>query len=161
MEPTDHYLNKALHNIKFAANISTSSKGYNDWQIIALFYSAIHLLNYHIYQCGGREFRTHKEREAFLRPGSSVIRKASLDEDIWIAYRSLKTSSEICRYSFSDDADLYPNGAKSKTVFKALKSLNTILAFVNIAYGVQFSVHEILCGKLEKESLTYFRYPLG
>ena len=82
---------KAAHNITFAQAIATLDNGYQDWQIIATFYAAMHLLQAYFVAKTSEYPQTHQDRDTALMNDLAL-------RPIYTPYRELKRAALGSRY---------------------------------------------------------------
>lgn len=88
--PKQSHLKKAQTNKEFSEEISLLRNSHNDWQVVAIFYAAIHLLQAYFTEKTKNYPQTHQRDHLVLTdPQLKVIR---------YQYRDLKTLSVSCRY---------------------------------------------------------------
>ena len=83
------YSEQSAHNKNAHDLLGTRSPEYLDWQITALFYSALHLFNHHFELRGIRKPENHRQRSRLI----AHELPSTYDE-----YRNLKSLSEQARY---------------------------------------------------------------
>ncbi len=89
--PPGRHLQKAQVNEQFSIELSQLATAHRDWQIVAVFYAAVHLLQAYFTAKTIYYPQTHQERDDLILrdPRLSVI---------YNDYRELKTLSVTCRY---------------------------------------------------------------
>ena len=83
------YSEQSAHNKNAHDLLGTRSPEYLDWQITALFYSALHSFNHHFELRGIRKPENHRQRSRLI----ARELPSTYDE-----YRNLKSLSEQARY---------------------------------------------------------------
>ena len=90
------YKEKCEHNEAFVAYIQNSSE-FPDWEIIGIFYSALHYMNLFLskrYNVKIEDIGNHKKRNEYI--------SNNCNQKIAIAYKTLYSLSCEARYQFSN-----------------------------------------------------------
>ena len=82
---------KAAHNRQFAAAVATLENGYQDWQTIALFYAAVHLVQGYFVAATSIYPQNHQDRD------EAILNDPHL-RPIYKQYRELKEAALNSRY---------------------------------------------------------------
>jgi hypothetical protein len=107
---------KAARNNTFRAAIAGIDDGYQEWQIVAAFYAAVHVIQSYILDTTSSVPRDHQAR---LETMESLPALLSIVDD----YKRLKRLSEDCRYTC--------NFVNTQDVTEALGYLTTISEHIN------------------------------
>jgi hypothetical protein len=86
-----HHLAQARHNFRLYQKLRDEGE-FLDWAVIALFYTALHLIQACLIDIAANAFdypRSHEQRDAFIR------RKLS---EVWLSYNFLQNQSTRARY---------------------------------------------------------------
>lgn len=82
---------KAEHNLAFAEAVEALGDDFKDWEIIAIFYAAMHLVQGYFSAKSSLYPQTHQDRD------DAIASDAKL-RLIYMQYRELKRLSLYCRY---------------------------------------------------------------
>lgn len=107
------HLAKANRNEAFAGEVSTLNPDYHDWQVIAAFYAAVHVIQAYFTKKTRHYPQNHQERDTLVLNEMAMI---------YNEYRELKQLSVSCRYL------CWPTNQKD--VDDALDYLQKIRAYV-------------------------------
>lgn len=88
---SNSHLQRAQHNRTFSETVQATINDYDDWQVIAIFYAAIHVLQAYFSAKTSEYPQTHQNRDDLL------LRDRNLTP-IYKEYRELKQLSVSCRY---------------------------------------------------------------
>lgn len=114
MSESGAYKEKYMHNEAFAAYIHNSSE-FPDWEIIGIFYSALHYMNLFLskrYSVKIEDIGSHKKRNEYIFN--------NCNKKIAIAYKTLYDLSREARYQFTDVSD---KTAFAQNKYNELKTL--------------------------------------
>lgn len=151
------YINQSKRNISFLIFISESSDKYWDWEVTVSFYIGVHLINAHLCKSISTVYRTHENVDSAINPNKNSVSLGKVSEEIYLAYKNLSNLSRISRYlSASSDTSLPMSKTKSKHLFRAIESLDTLMVFIADKYGVEFEKQEINCDLLDKKVFSFF-----
>jgi len=162
MASFESHIEQTTRNLKFFQEINTKSDFF-DWQVTALYYSAIHLMNAHIAKVGNLHYQSHSELKKALNPDYSLS-IGKLPEKNFDNYISLEKLSRRARY-LSNEKTNEQDGSQAfltfeKHVSKAIQKLNSILHFFCTLYpSLIFEIIHLECPKVKRElkiSLEYF-----
>ena len=162
MASFESHIEQTAKNLKFFQEINTKSDFF-DWQVTALYYSAIHLMNAHIAKVGNLHYQSHSELKKALNP-DYPLSIGKIPESIFDHYISLEKLSRRARY-LSNERTNEQDGSIAfftfeKHVSKAIQKLNTILLyFCSIYPTLKFENIQLHCPKVKEElkiSLEYF-----
>lgn len=106
MPTKEQHTKKAECNKKFQAEISkgTLSDAYRCWQIIVLYYEAVHVIDKTLHCAGHPDANNHTERKELLKDTSY---------DLFLEYLTLENMSRNARYEFMQFTDNDVSDAKS------------------------------------------------
>ncbi len=93
-----HY-RQAERNLKLVETLNLTPEKFWDWQVTALFYSALHLVNSHIKETDGGYYYTHVSVQNIIHHSNDGS-KAKLPSEVGIAYEKLQLLSRRARYLF-------------------------------------------------------------
>lgn len=98
------HITKYTHNRKFSNALINTSDNYSDWQTIAIFYSALHIVEAILCRCFNEHTDNHKERHSFMLDHPNVFNHKSMKY-----YRLLNNLSHKARYTdvIMDNSDYY------------------------------------------------------
>ena len=92
----DH-LAKAQHNWRFLLRLDeVSDSDIDDWRVVIVFYSALHLVDAYLHTRGANHGRSHGERNLVLR---SVAERGLISRTAWDAYVRLESRARAVRYT--------------------------------------------------------------
>jgi hypothetical protein len=97
-ESVFHY-RQAERNLKLVETLNLTPEKFWDWQVTALFYSALHLVNGHIRETDGGNYYTHVMVQNIIHHTNDGS-KAKLPSEVGIAYEKLQLLSRRARYLF-------------------------------------------------------------
>lgn len=92
MPESAFHFRQSQRNLKVVELMNQSSEKYWDWQVTALFYSALHLINGHIRETDGGFYNSHSSVQTIIHY-SNFESKAKLPREICIAYEKLQLFS--------------------------------------------------------------------
>jgi len=95
MASFESHIDQTNRNLKFFREINTKSDFF-DWQVTALYYSAIHLMNAHIAKIGNLHYQSHSELKKALNP-DYPLSIGKIPESIFDHYISLEKLSRRAR----------------------------------------------------------------
>jgi hypothetical protein len=99
MPDANSHFRQADRNLQVVSVLNTNPSSYWDWQVTALFYSALHLVNGHIMKTDGGFYNTHASVQIIIHPGNTES-KARLPRDIVLAYEKLQFLSRKAQYLY-------------------------------------------------------------
>lgn len=119
MPTAEQHRQQAEHNRDFVQSFDLDTSLYLDWSVTAIFYTALHLVEWYLKTKGLTGRRDHKLRDAYI---------ARLNElrNIYADYTELKFQSEASRYecvSFTPGSiknDLLPRLDRLETHIRSL-----------------------------------------
>jgi hypothetical protein len=97
-ESVFHY-RQAERNLKLVETLNLTPEKFWDWQVTALFYSALHLVNGHIKETDGGYYYTHVSVQNIIHH-SNEGSKSKLPREVGVAYEKLQLLSRRARYLF-------------------------------------------------------------
>ncbi len=84
---------KAQHNEQFVVDLGATTSGYEDWQVTATFYAAVHWLQTYFVTRTPQDYPTsHQERDSLVQKDSNLV-------SLWKDYRELKRLATDSRYA--------------------------------------------------------------
>jgi hypothetical protein len=89
--PQPAHQRKAEHNMVFSEDVTGLAGDYKDWQIIAIFYAAMHLVQGYFAAKSSLYPQTHQDRDHAIADDVRL-------RVIYFQYRELKTASLHSRY---------------------------------------------------------------
>lgn len=119
MPTAEQHRQQAEHNKAFVQSFDLDTSPYLDWAVTAIFYTALHLVEWFLKSKGLTGRRDHQLRDAYIARMSELRR-------IYADYTELKFQSEASRYecaSFTPGFlknDLLPRLARLETYFQTL-----------------------------------------
>lgn len=119
MPTADQHKRQAEHNKAFIQSFDLDTSPYLDWVVTAIFYTALHLVEWFLKSKGLTGRRDHQLRDAYIARMSELRR-------LYADYTELKFQSEASRYecaSFTPEFlknDLLPRLARLETHIKSL-----------------------------------------
>lgn len=157
-KPEDH-IQQARNNLKFLERVNGILKDSYDWQVTICFYSAVHLVNYHLAH-NGQQYRSHTQIKNALNPASDLA-PFKLPEDQYIAYEALRSMSRRSRYLVSESDKAIGSDVAaftySKHLARAVRHLDTLLNYFGGKYSLEFALIQVVCDSLKSsEPLTNF-----
>jgi len=99
MPDASAHFRQAERNLQVVSILNSNPENYWDWQVTALFYSALHLVNGHIIKTDGGFYNSHAAVQTIIHYRNTES-KASLPREIVIAYEKLQLLSRKARYLF-------------------------------------------------------------
>jgi hypothetical protein len=143
----DDHVNQAKRNIVFFENIHNGVSDCLDWQVTALFYTAVHLVSAHLAKFGLQK-RNHNEIYNALNFANSTS-AMRISEKVFTAYQSLQNESRKARYLINVK-DGHLDGGKAHFIFtkhlcRALRNLDTIMDYFDSKYGMSLPQIQINC----------------
>lgn len=154
------HIDQAKRNLDFLEKINELPNNW-DWKVIVAFYSALHLINAHIFDKEGTHYRSHRRTDEAINPFNKSA-ASSLAESDYLAYRKLLNLSRRARYLIHENESDTRNDTfltYDKHYSKALRHLNTILVFMNTEYSVNYTKIKVICPELKK-SESFIAYNL-
>ncbi|MBP7540739.1 MAG: hypothetical protein KA802_12505 [Saprospiraceae bacterium] len=167
MASFDEHIKKAKDNLRFLETINTHACTNWDWQVTVSFYAAVHLANAHIAHKAGLHYQSHNATINALNPLKPIPVGMEFTEPVYLAYVKLKNLSRRARYLCHEDAvQLDPASAQAaahhlthdKHLYKSLKCLDTIMAFMNAQHNIVFPQISIDCIEIRGKQFNYFQY---
>jgi hypothetical protein len=119
MPSPEQHQRQAAHNQSFAHSLDLTTTQYRDWIVTAIFYSALHFVEWFLTAQGHTSRRDHQLRDSYL------TRFAEL-RAIYANYTELRFQSEAARYdcvSFTAESirdDLFPRLTKIEKHIRTL-----------------------------------------
>ncbi len=156
--PEDH-LSQARRNLTFFDCVHSGVSDSYDWQVTICFYSAVHLVNFHLSR-HGFQYRSHSNVNNAINP-YGIRSSITLPENEYIAYEGLRSLSRRSRYLVREgDNSLISNEpafTNDKHLSKALRHLNTLLKYFSEKYKLDFPTTKVKCAYLKgSNELIYF-----
>ena len=150
------YLIKARYNLAFLVSVNEKLGEYTDWQVTIAFYSALHLVNYHLKSITNTHFNTHAQVDRAINPYRSVS-TAAFDENTYISYKKLGKLARRSRYLYSESNREGVPFTGEKHVSKAIYHLDLIMTFMANKYEVEFTLYKLDCKSIRNMKLNYFK----
>ncbi len=147
MASFQEHLNQAKSNLEFLGKINTCCNTHWDWQVTTCYYVCVHFVNAHIAETANLHYRTHKQVEEAINPFNSIP-IASIDEQTWVAYKSLRNLSRRSRYLISEkenDRDTGGRYTHDMHFRKAVIQLDNILLYFSKKYTISIPITELKC----------------
>jgi hypothetical protein len=152
---TDH-LKKAESNLVFLAEANQLPGQHWDWQVTVAFYVAVHLINAHIVQKSGLNYRSHEQVGMALNP-NKLLSTTKLSESDYLAYSKLQGLARRARYLCHDDTGNRSPDAHftyDKHFARAIRHLDTLLTFMRNEYSVNVPRLAVRCVELNRTTLV-------
>lgn len=154
MPDINSHILQAEKNLKLIEYL-LSIDNYWDWKVTISFYSALHIVNAHLAKIADLHYQKHPETQKAIDPAFKMPTK--VDQDTYIAYRTLRNLSNRARYlshenrSIGDKGSAYYTGEKHYA--KALRHLNTLLGYFDSLYSdFKFTPIRVKCSELKNQS---------
>jgi hypothetical protein len=151
------HLQQSKRNLAFLEQINAHSNSYWDWQVTVTFYVGVHLINSHIFQKSGLNYRSHEQVNEAINPYNISLSK--LNESNYLAYAKLQGLARRSRYLCSDDnsnRETQAHFTYDKHFAKAIRNLDILIDFFKSEYKVNFDKISIKCLELKKDRLNNF-----
>jgi hypothetical protein len=128
--------------------MNQSSEKYWDWQVTALFYSALHLINGHIRETDGGFYNSHSSVQTIIHY-SNFESKAKLPREICIAYEKLQLFSRKSRYLFDPHSNINekPEYIGADGFEKSVYAFDLIYNYLKELYNLNFDKIQVSCLK--------------
>jgi hypothetical protein len=94
----EKHIQKAQHNLHFCQAVAALGDDYRDWQVVALFYAALHVIQAYFADKTVDYPGNHSERDQKIATNAHL-------KTIYNEYRELKTLSSDCRYKCNNTND--------------------------------------------------------
>lgn len=159
MADFNEHINQLNKNIEFLENINTIDNCW-EWKVTVCFYSAVHIVNAHLAKFD-LHYRNHNATEEALNP-QRLISVTKLDDDYYVAYKSLNNLSRRARYLCSEKpnqaADNSSHLTSDKHFAKAIRKLDKLFCYFSKRYSIDIKQIEISCVELsQNDNLKYFK----
>lgn len=158
MPSYDAHLGKAESNFQFLSSVNRLITGYPDWEVTICFYTALHLMNAHLAK-HDLHYRSHNDVDYALNPYG--LSPSKITEDVYIAYRSLRSLSRRARYLVSEkgsnDSSVKASFTYDVHVAKACRHLDTILNYFHEKGTLGFSSISFHCNQLKPGELNFIK----
>ena len=118
-----------------------------DWQVTISFYTALHLVNAHIFQKTGNSYTTHSQADAVINFANSLS-IAKLPQDEYLAYAKLQMLSRRARYLMSEEKRT--SFTDEKHFVKAITHLDKLITFFDNQYNLNFPKKVMGCKSFKK-----------
>lgn len=147
MASFQEHLIQANSNLEFLGKINSFCNIYWDWQVTTCYYIGVHFVNAHIAKTADLHYRTHKQVEEAINPYNSIP-ISNVDEETWIAYKSLRNLSRRSRYLISEKET--DNGTNARFTHdnhfrKAVLQLDNILNYFSDKYNIPIPKTKLEC----------------
>jgi hypothetical protein len=148
MPDSIYHFRQAERNLKVVELLNASPNHYWDWQVTALFYSALHLVNAHIIETDGGFYNTHAAVQTKINYQNAES-KARLPREVGIAYEKLQFLSRKARYLYDPSAKtkLNPEFIGADGFEKAVHAFEVVYKHLSSAYDLNISPVNISCIK--------------
>ncbi len=156
MSSFDGHIEQASKNLDFLEKVNAEFPNVYDWQVTISFYSALHLMNAHVYKSLGTYHRTHNDLANAISPESSIKHPAQVSEEVFVAYETLFILSRRARYLYNAKSDNKVDFTNHKHLAKSIRHLNTIMEWFDQKYSQGFPKRSFFCVGLKKGELVYF-----
>jgi hypothetical protein len=156
---SDH-VEQAKHNLSFLEFVNQKGTNFLDWQVTTAFYIGVHLINSHLSN-HNMQYRKHVDVKNAINPkdAASVGSGSALPENEYLAYTKLQSLSRRSRYLVNEKDDNLKSSQAFKTYevhcAKALRHLNTLLAFFKKTYGISVDPITITCEGIKQGDLAF------
>lgn len=139
----EHHFNQAQHNLRLLEQINQSQQFW-DWQTTILFYSALHLVNGHIFRTTGTRYNSHSDVANIIHHLNP--NPASLPKQFGIDYGKLQNLSRTARYLYDSESkeDRIVKSGQDNLV-KAVYLYEKVCAVICPMHHVQLSSIQITC----------------
>lgn len=98
------HIGKYKHNKQFVSRGITDRSVFTDWEVVAQFYTAVHLIEAVIHSALKRECIDHDARWKIIGDNPEIF-----NEKVRMCYKNLKTAANTARYS--PEIRVSPNAA--------------------------------------------------
>lgn len=146
------HLIQAKKNLKFLEELNSINNRW-DWKVTVCFYTAVHLVNAHIWKKINKNFLSHGETKKAINPYSTGISPSKFNEEVYLSYVKLQNLSRRSRYLCKDSDNPMPSDDAQLTYDvhykKALLKLNHVLVFFSKEYDIEFDKISVVCPGLE------------
>jgi hypothetical protein len=146
-ESVFHY-RQAERNLKLVETLNLTPEKFWDWQVTALFYSALHLVNGHIRETDGGNYFTHVMVQNIIHH-SNEGSKAKLPREVGVSYEKLQLLSRKARYLFDQTGKsiAQPNFVGADGFEKAVYAYELIYNHLKVVH--EFSINPIQVNSLK------------
>ncbi|MBL7811948.1 MAG: hypothetical protein JNL57_06955 [Bacteroidetes bacterium] len=156
MPDSSSHFRQAERNLKVVEVLNSSPEHYWDWQVTALFYSALHLINGHIMETDGGFYNTHASVQSIIYFNNTGS-KAKLPREVGVAYEKLQLLSRKARYLYDPEGRNLgnPQFVGADGFEKAVYAYEIVCKYITQTYNVKVDSINISCLKAgwEKRSL--------
>lgn len=154
----DEHIRQATRNLSFLEQANRLPAAHWDWQVTVAFYVGVHLINAHIAQKSGLNYRSHEQVDQAINP-YIPLSPTKLAEDDYLAYSKLQGLARRARYLIHEERDNRTTDAQftyDKHFARAVRYLDTLLTFIKSEYGVSFPRLAFKCIELNRTTLSNF-----
>jgi hypothetical protein len=155
----NEHIEHSKKNLDFLTKINSSINERWDWQVTVCFYTALHLMNAHIFSKTNANFLSHHKVEAALNPFS--FSPAKVDETTFLSYNKLAQLSRRSRYllkeNFNPSDDIQLASLTHSPHFKrAIHHLDIVISYINNNYGNLIGKTDVGCSDLNGLAFSNF-----
>lgn len=140
LHQNDHKL-RADHHLRILEILNQAQPITCDWQVVLMFYTAIHAVNMHLSTFPKLKCESHAERNELIMPSAKPF-PYSLPTDIYLAYNKLESASKIARYMSGKPPGSLKNSSQQffgpKQLIANLKNLDLVLNHYQSSLSVAF-----------------------
>lgn len=150
------HVNQAKANLDFLEQINQHQNKRWDWQVTAVFYVAVHLINAHIVNKTGNHYNTHAKADIAINPENATS-ISKLPELEYLAYSKLQSLSRRSRYLYEHkETENTSMLTHDKHFSKAVRHLNVLIKYMVSEYGIDIPTIKLKCMELKKQELDHF-----
>lgn len=157
MASFDQHIAQCNRNLLHLYKLNSSVSDSIDWQVTTCFYTAVHLVNAYLAECGNLHYKTHSQVESAINPFGNSIYKFS--EQNYLAYEKIKNLSRRSRYMCHEEGitDMsHGLTTTDKHLSRALKNLDILLQHFNTLYNITYPPITIVCSSLSSSDKLVF-----
>lgn len=140
LSQNDHKL-RADHNLRILEVLSSSQSLTGDWQVVLMFYAAIHAVTMHLCCFPDIKCESHKERNDLITPSIDGL-DYTLPPDVYLAYNKLEGASKVARYMQGKNPGELRSSTQqffsNKKVYDFLKNLDKVLFHYESRLSISF-----------------------
>jgi hypothetical protein len=160
MPSFNSHLDQVLKNLK-ALEYVNSKQDFWDWQVTICFYTAVHLINFHLDKLCNMHYNSHVETETAINP-AKLTSPTKLDDDTYTSYMSLKNLSKRSRYLCHENKDINDTTMAyytyEKHFSKAIYHLDKVIKYVDVKYSLKILKTKVIFNSMKLNSeVQYFK----